>query len=52
MREKEQKRAVKTLEEYTRFKKKDSLTEVHPSANTDHAVKENHTILWEGVLQL
>ena len=45
MREKEHKRDVKTLEEkYTRSRKKDSLTELHPSAIMDHVVKENHTI--------
>ena len=48
---KEHKRDVKTLEEkkYTRSRKKDSLTEVYPSAIMDHVVKENHTIDWEGV---
>ena len=42
---------VKTLEEkkYTRSRKKDSLTELHPSAITDHIAKENHTIDWKGV---
>ena len=45
MREKEYKRAVKTLEEYTRFKNKDSLIKVNPSTNADHAVKENHTVI-------
>ena len=51
MREKEQKRDIKTLEEkkYTRSRKKDSLKEVHPSAIMDHAAKENQTIDWEGV---
>ena len=29
--------------------KTDSLMEVYPSAITDHAVKENHTMDWEGV---
>ena len=47
----EHKRDVKTLEKkkYTRSKKKDSLTELHPSAITDHLAKENHTIDWECV---
>ena len=51
VRGKEQMRNVKTLEEkkYTRSRKEDSLTEVHPSAIMDHAAKENHTIDWEGV---
>ena len=49
--EKEHKRDVKTLEEkkYTRSRKKDSLMELHPLAITDHVVKKNHTIDWEGV---
>ena len=51
VRKKEQKRNIKTLEEkkYTRSRKKDSQTELHPSAITDHVAKENHTIDWEGV---
>ena len=50
VREKEHKRDVKTLEEkYTRSRKKDLLTEMHPSAITDHVAKENHTIDWVGV---
>ena len=50
VREKEHKRDVKTLQEkYTRSRKKDSLTELHPSATTDHVEKENYTIDWEGV---
>ena len=48
--EKEHKRYVKTLEEkYTRSRKKDSLTELQPSAITDHVAKKNHTTDWEGV---
>ena len=41
VREKELKRDVKTLDEkkYTRSRKKDSLTEVLPSAIMDHVVK-------------
>ena len=50
VREKENKRDVKTLEEkYTWTRKKDSQSEVHPLAITDHATKENHIIDWEGV---
>ena len=43
---------VKTLEEktYTRVRKKDSVSEVHPLAIIDHAMKENHTINWKGVM--
>ena len=29
--------------------RKDSVTELHPSAITDHVTKNNHTIDWEGV---
>ena len=49
---KEHKRDVKTLEEksYARVRKKDSLTELHYSAITDHVLdKENPKIDWEGV---
>ena len=52
MREKGHKRDVKTLEEkkkYTRSRKKDSISEMHPSAIMDHVTKENHIIDWEGV---
>ena len=43
--EKEHKRDVKTVEEkYTRSRKKDSLTEVHPSIIMDHVAKENHAV--------
>ena len=47
--EKEKKRDVKTLGEknYTRSSKKDSLTELHLSAITDHVAK--NTIDWEGI---
>ena len=34
---------------YTTDRKKDSLSELHPSAITDHVVQSNHTIDWEGV---
>ena len=48
VREKEHKRDVKPQEKkYTRSRKKDSLTELHPSTIMDHV--ENHTIYWEGV---
>ena len=51
VREKEHKSDVNTLEEkrYTRSGKKDSLTELHPSAITDHLAKENNTIDWKSV---
>ena len=29
--------------------RKDSVSEVHPSAITDHVTRNNHTIDWEGV---
>ena len=49
VREKENKN-VNTLEKkYSRSRKKDSLTELHPSAITDHVAKQSHTIDWEGV---
>ena len=46
VRENEPKRDFKTLEEknFTRSRKKDSLTELHPSAIMDHVAKENHTV--------
>ena len=42
-REKEHKRDVNLLEKvkFTRLRKKDSLTEVHPSALTDHVAQTN-----------
>ena len=51
VREKEHKSDVKTLEDkqYTRSRKKQSQTEVHPSAITDHVAKDNHTIDWDKV---
>ena len=51
MREKEHKKDVKQLEEvkYSRARRKESLTEIHQSALTDHVVSKNHTIDWEGV---
>ena len=33
----------------TRSRRKESTTELHKSAITDHAVRENHIIDWEGV---
>ena len=46
-REKEHTRDVKTLEEkkYTRSRKKDSLTAVHPLGIKDHVTQENQTIM-------
>ena len=45
VREKEHKKDENTLEErLTRSRKIDSLTELNPSAITDHVAKENHTI--------
>ena len=34
---------------FTRSRKKDSLTEYHPSALTDHVAQTNHTIDWDKV---
>ena len=51
VREKEHQWDVRLLEEvkFTWARKKDSVSEVHPSAITDHVTKNNHTIDWEGV---
>ena len=51
MREKEHQRDVRSLEEvkFTRGRKKDSVSEEHPSAITDHVARINYTIEWEGV---
>ena len=44
--EKEHNGDMNSLEEvkFTRYRKKDSLTEVHPSTLTDHVVQTNHII--------
>ena len=34
---------------YTRARKRQSQTEIHQSARTDHAGQKNYTIDWEGV---
>ena len=34
---------------FTWVRKKDSVSEVHPSAITDHVARNNHTIDWERV---
>ena len=49
VREKEHQHNVRSLGEvkFTRARKKDSVSEVHPSAITDHVTKNNHTIDWE-----
>ena len=51
VREKEHQWDVNSLKDikYTRARKKDSLSELHPSAITDHVAQSNHTIDWEGV---
>ena len=51
MREKEEMEGAKQLEmvNYTRAKKRESQTEHHQSALTDHVAVCNHTIDWEGV---
>ena len=51
IREKEHKKDLKQLEgvKYTRARSKESLTDIHQSALTDHVASKNHTIDWEGV---
>ena len=51
MKEKEHQRDVKSLEEvkFTWVRKKDLVSEVHPSAIADHITRNNHTIEWEEV---
>ena len=46
VREKEHQRDVRSLEEvkFTQARTKDSVSEVHPSAITDHVARNNHTI--------
>ena len=34
---------------YTRARKKDSITELHKSALTDHIAQCNHVIDWDGM---
>ena len=51
MREKEHNQDVRSLE-YVKFKwvrKKDSISEVHLSSITDHIIRNNDTIDWDGV---
>ena len=50
-RDKEHQHDVRSLEQvkFTQARKKDSVSEVHPSAITYHIIKNNHTIDWEGV---
>ena len=45
VRDKEYQRDVRFLEggKFTQARKKDSVSEVHPSAITDHAAMNNHT---------
>ena len=42
---------MKQLEgvKYTRARRKESLTEIHQSALTDHVACKNHIIDWEGM---
>ena len=51
VREKEHHHDVRSWEEvkFTWTKKEDSVSEVHPSAITDHITKNNHTVDWEEV---
>ena len=51
MKEKEHQRDVSSLEEvkFKQARKKDSVSEVHLSAITDHVTRNNHTIDWEEV---
>ena len=51
MREKEHQRDVRSLEEvkFIHARKKELVSEFHPSAITDHVTRNNHTIDWEGV---
>ena len=51
VREKEHQMDVRSLEEmkFTRARKKELVSELHPSAITDHVTRNNHTIDWEGV---
>ena len=34
---------------FTRSRKKDSISEQHPSALTDHVAQTNHTIDWDNI---
>ena len=49
--EKEQQHGMRSIEEveFTWARKKDSVSDMHPSAITDHVTKNNHTIDWDGV---
>ena len=49
VREKEHQRDVRSLKEvtFTWARKKDLVSEVHPSAIADHFARNNHTIDWE-----
>ena len=51
VREKKHQWDVRSLEEvkFTQARKKASVSEVHPSAITDHVARNNDTIDWEGV---
>ena len=51
VRQKEHKKDLKQLEglKYTRARRKESLTEIHQLALTDHVASKNHTIDGEGV---
>ena len=48
---KEHRKDVNTVTDYkfTRSRKKDSTSEYHPSALTDHVAQYNHTIDWDNV---
>ena len=51
MREKEHRKDVNSVVDlkFTRSRKKDSTSEYHPSALTDHVAQHNHTIDWDNV---
>ena len=51
VREKAHERGVSSLEKvkFRWVRKKDSVSELHNSAITDHVARNNHTIDWEGV---
>ena len=51
MRQKAQKKDLKQLEvvKYTKARRKESLMEIHKSAQMEHFASKNHTTDWEGV---
>ena len=51
IREKEHRKDVESIasQKFTRSRKKDSVSDYHPSALTDHVAQQNHTIDWDKV---